>query len=505
MIVSEYELQFSFHPLLTQIQENEKKTKASQGLSTSVEEKLRKENGELDTIIKSQEEQLSQLDDEKRALQELTTRLEIKLTDSLNLNESLKAEVNQVKEAEANTVKDLQATINELKSSQVDMIGQDTISEILNENKMLKEDLNEQKRNTEEARYKIQEALREMQILYEQSRLSSQKEEHLLCTIQKLEDEIKNWRDRYVKTKTQVRSLTAYPIDLNVQKNSANIATNNDFTDANGMAKDINVINFQVAVNDLLQYSRHQEPEKVMEGMRSVVLNTRNILQDISTAITSGKELTPLQKKVKLSVTVAAKNLITASKNFVAASGLSPVSLLDAAISHLTSAVIQLLRIFKIRPTPEANFQDMENFEALSSTELQNEHSPVNYQIPEYPANLSSNFGPTSFRGSRDSQLSNNSSIYSSFESPRGSELRGEPSPNNESRINHNTLMSRREPGGPAITPLSLSKGIPLKTKARKSEIDQLKASIFHSTYINLTMIMTAVSSRSNGIISTEI
>ena len=59
-------------------------------------------------------------------------------------------------------------------------------------------------------------------------------------------------------------------------------------------------------------------------------------------------------------MTGTANSLITATKQHAAASGLSPVALLDAATSNLTSSVVELVKAVGIRPSPKSELQDAE-------------------------------------------------------------------------------------------------------------------------------------------------
>ncbi|EGE01654.1 cell polarity protein [Trichophyton equinum CBS 127.97] len=104
------------------------------------------------------------------------------------------------------------------------------------------------------------------------------------------------------------------------------------------------------------------EPSLVLGQMKGVVLAVRHITQDIDSAVNvntaTDDELTKIRARAKAQVSATANNLITASKNFGNSNGLSPVSLLDAAASHLTAAVVELVRKVKIRPTPEDELAD---------------------------------------------------------------------------------------------------------------------------------------------------
>merc|ERR1711939_57846 len=96
-----------------------------------------------------------------------------------------------------------------------------------------------------------------------------------------------------------------------------------------------------------------------LDHMKTVVLAVRGITSDVDAASTDkNDEIAKKRAKLKSKVSATANNLITASKNFASAGGLSPVSLVDAAASHLTAAVVDLLHTVKIRPTPPGELGD---------------------------------------------------------------------------------------------------------------------------------------------------
>ncbi|KAL8868673.1 MAG: hypothetical protein Q9198_008098, partial [Flavoplaca austrocitrina] len=64
--------------------------------------------------------------------------------------------------------------------------------------------------------------------------------------------------------------------------------------------------------------------------------------------------------KLKSKVSATANNLITACKNFAASNGLLPISLVDAAASHLSTAMVDLIRVVKVRPSPAGELEDEE-------------------------------------------------------------------------------------------------------------------------------------------------
>lgn len=62
-----------------------------------------------------------------------------------------------------------------------------------------------------------------------------------------------------------------------------------------------------------------------------------------------------LLQELKAKVHATLSNLMTASKNHATSFGVSPVSLVDAAASHLSNTVVELVRLLKIRRTTAAS------------------------------------------------------------------------------------------------------------------------------------------------------
>jgi hypothetical protein len=81
------------------------------------------------------------------------------------------------------------------------------------------------------------------------------------------------------------------------------------------------------------------------------------------------------KSNLKQKISVTANNLITATKNYAISKGISPVSLLDAAASHLTMAIVELIRLLKICPTPPLELDDDDDDSLIAE-------SPAYYGIP---------------------------------------------------------------------------------------------------------------------------
>jgi hypothetical protein len=374
-----------------------------------MEDNLKQKDDELNNVLDGERDRSSAANVEKKEWSDLRMSLESKLADAQNLNESLQSELERVRADQANTERELRTEIEDIKSS--GGRGFAGSADLETENEDLRAELSEQQRITDEVRREAQEFLREMRLLSERSSSSYERESQMSETINRLEAEVKDWRNRYARTKTQLRSLRASSIGLTIQNNAGKYTKDSGFTQSNGMVKDVHVTKFQISIDEILRVARSEDPSRVIEFMKAVVVNVRRITQDIDEAKSSSGDLTPQQSKLKSRVSATANNLITAAKNFASANGLSPVSILDAAASHLTAAVVELVRTVKIRPTPAGELDDDDdgNLEPVDSTGF----FPV--RDPRQDNN------PPPFQGLRNGRASADSSMYSPLNSPRES------------------------------------------------------------------------------------
>ena len=228
--------------------------------------------------------------------------------------------------------------------------------------------MNEQQQVADEVRRDASQFLLEMRELSTRSEAALEKEERLSNQVFSLEAELKEWKSRYARTKTQLRSMKASSIGLAslTSPDITNYTRDATFATPDGVVKDIHVTKFQLSIDELLQVARRSDSEQILESMRHVVTCVRAITGDIdntpfsqiqspSSSVNGDSVASPekQQAKLKSRVSATANNLITASKNHASSAGLSPVSLLDAAASHLSTAVVELVKHVKVRPTPE--------------------------------------------------------------------------------------------------------------------------------------------------------
>lgn len=315
------------------------------------------------------------------------------------------------------------------------------------ENQTLKADLREQQRVTNEVKEEASAFLKEMKAISDRSSQSWEREEQLMHQVHRLEDEVKEWKSRYARTRTQLRTLRASSIGLSIQQpDAAQYAKDANLVSPDGLVKDVHVTKFQIAIDELLRTARVNEPSSVLDYMKGVVISVRHITQDMGDVHTGDPSSTQQRHALKQRVSATANNLITASKNFAVSNGVSPVSLLDAAASHLTSAVVELIRSVKIRPTPADELEDDDD--------------------GGQPAEFSGYFTL------QPGRISGGESLYSSTSSPRASPMRTKGQ-RNESWVARRPASRNGAPNG--VSGLGLQMKMGLGAPKQDMEVEELK------------------------------
>lgn len=339
----------------------------------------------------------------------LRQNLEQKLEDAQALNDSLQSELNKVREGNAAIERDLRLQLDDARRSernlerdlraqleattrqnfdmerdlraQIDEARRDaeqnrslnqpssTPSDWQQRSEALEKELADQQRTTEEVRREASQFLQEMRMLSEQSTEAFEKEERLLDQVSQLEREVREWKSRYAKAKTRERSLRASSLGLPSANGES--PQYSQFMSPDGLVKDFHVTNYQLAIDELLQLVRKADASNaVLDCMKQVVMSARRISNDVDTVATPDGTLSSTtmgdlkeQARAKMRLSQTCNNLITAVKNHASADGLAPVSLVDASASNLTAAVIDMIRLVKIRPTPPEELERLEHEE----------------------------------------------------------------------------------------------------------------------------------------------
>ena len=343
---------------------------------------------------------------EREQWTELQTVLEAKLVDAVGLNNTLKSELEKLRANYADTARELEYQKDLLNEQDDSGMNEWRIrfESLDKSHQALLADLRQQQTVTNEVKQEAAVFLEEMRALSAHSNQSCEREENLLSQVHKLEDQLKQWKTRYSRAKSQVQTLRSSSLGLSVQQ--PDMTQLGGFIEQDGMVNGLHVTRFQVAVDELLRTARRGEPSSVLAHVKSVVIAVRSISQDLGEVPSDGDEEVQKIVKLKAKISATANNLITASKNFAISKGLSPVSLLDAAASHLTAAVIGLIHIVKIHPPLPLNEQ-LEDDDDSSF-------------IAESPAYYGIDFGRSTSR---------TESVYSAFNSPQPPPLMVKNSP----------------------------------------------------------------------------
>ncbi|KAJ4363920.1 component of the polarisome [Neocucurbitaria cava] len=339
-----------------------------QGKLSSLEGTLRDRDGELERLQDNDRMRDGNTASERAEWDELRYSLEEKVEKAENLNSSLRSEIDKLRSENEGVERNLRAQIADLESRPPQQAYENGDGEWRQRCEELERELSEQQQVTEEVRRDASVFLQEMRELSSRSDAAVEKEERLTTQVSSLEGELKDWKSRYARAKTQLRNLKASSIGLSslASPDITNYARDPSFNTPDGLVKDVHVTKFQLSIDELLQTARRGNSEQTLESMRHVVKCVRAITGDIDStplsqvqspgsSISGDIMASPEKKQAKLKsrVSATANNLITATKNHASSSGLSPVSLLDAAASHLSTAIVELVKHVKVRPTPE--------------------------------------------------------------------------------------------------------------------------------------------------------
>ncbi|KAI1496383.1 hypothetical protein F5X99DRAFT_74092 [Biscogniauxia marginata] len=394
-----------------------------------MEDQMRKKDDEINNLVDGERSRANAINNERKEWDDLRVDLENKLTEARNLNDSMRDELDRVRDDHAMESRKLREELeNAQQNSRVAGAGDN--SELVRENEDLRLALQEQQQVTEDARREAREFLMEMKELSQQHSPAWERQAELEKTIEQLEQEVRDWRNRYARNKTQLRSLRATSIGLSIE-DAAKYVQEKGFMESNGLVKDVHITKFQIAIDELLRRARTELPDKVIDSMKSVIVSVRRITKDIDESQSSDEDFVHQQQKLRNRVSATANNLITASKNFATAAGISPVSLLDAAASHLVAALVELLRIVKIRPTPVGELEEEEdgNITPVESAAFFSNRTTTSQQQDIYAKPQESPLEPPPrFQGLQGFRDSATSSAYSPLNSPRESDqysLRG--------------------------------------------------------------------------------
>lgn len=164
-----------------------------------------------------------------------------------------------------------------------------------------------------------------------------------------LEAQVDEYRKRANAARTELRNLKATSTMFVPQPLS------NDHFPASpdGNVADEHVSSFQAGIDGLLAAARSSAPSGVLPSMKAVVEAVTSIGDDVKQFEESPNldvDVSRLES-LKYESTTRLSSLMSAARNHAMASGLSPVSLIDAAAGHLSANVVEIIKLLKIRRT----------------------------------------------------------------------------------------------------------------------------------------------------------
>jgi hypothetical protein len=177
--------------------------------------------------------------------------------------------------------------------------------------------------------------------------------------IRDLNSQVSSYKRKYENAKTELRNLKATS-QLFVQAPKAD-----DFMPASdeGIIADVSLTAFQSSIDQLVAAARSKAPSNVLLAMKTVVLATTLITDDVSKYELRDGATGEVREQVvviKGRIANTLNNLMTACRNHASSYGMSPVSLLDAAASHVSTSIVDMVKLLKVRKATKAEAEEFE-------------------------------------------------------------------------------------------------------------------------------------------------
>lgn len=327
------------------------------------------EGSRMDESINKLEAQLAESERLKNSLVSENDRLNKLVEELENEKEQMNGELHEQKdrsEAEISRYQDqLRDTEKKLATVEAENItmrdnnANGTVDDkkylkLKKDHERLQHELEQQQKITDQVRNEASMFLEEMRSL-----ASSNNMEMDVDKMQELKAEVQEWKSRYQRAKGQVRDMRAstYQGRNLFQPSSAPVEQDSPYYDEkNGKVKDSSLTKFQIAMDEFLVKSR-ADSANILDNLHYLVVATRRVTQDITDGedrATDSEQQSQIAQCTSL-VSTTANHLITTTRNHATSGGLAPMSVLDAAASDLSSAVIELVKVAKIRPGSELN------------------------------------------------------------------------------------------------------------------------------------------------------
>ncbi|THH02281.1 hypothetical protein EW026_g544 [Hermanssonia centrifuga] len=186
-----------------------------------------------------------------------------------------------------------------------------------------------------------------------------------LIVIRDLDMQLKEYKRKYEQAKTELRSIKATSqLFLQPPKIDDQLPVS-----AEGGLLDIHVTAFVSSIDSLLTAGRSNTPTRVLTPMKAVVNAVTAIVEDVRAFERTNRSQVNLDSLFALRERAEAtlSNLVASAKMHATSSGMSPVSLLDAAASHVSLTVTEIGKTICIRKATKAEQEQFAPAQAPSS------------------------------------------------------------------------------------------------------------------------------------------
>ncbi|KAJ7350358.1 hypothetical protein DFH08DRAFT_861178 [Mycena albidolilacea] len=215
-------------------------------------------------------------------------------------------------------------------------------------------------------------------LLMELGDLSSRNDELMaakdadLVTIRDLDSQLKDYKRKYEQAKTELRSVKATS-QLFLQAPKMDRGEDQLPVSGDGGVLDIHVTAFLSGIDALLTAGRSNAPTRVLTPMKAVVNAVSSIVDDVRAfegrparerSDVDVDQLAALRERAEATLS----NLVAASKTHATSAGMSPVSLLDAAASHVAVTITEIARTVCIRKASRAEQEAAATYASPSSS-----------------------------------------------------------------------------------------------------------------------------------------
>ncbi|PHH51851.1 Protein SPA2 [Ceratocystis fimbriata CBS 114723] len=316
-----------------------------------------KKDEELKNTLDGERSRSTAANLEKKEWSDMRLDLEDKLAAAQSLNSRLQEDIEHMQRDHEEEVRNLRDQIDA--GAQVSR-GQAS-PELQRENDELRAELQQQAALIEEVRAQARESLQEMRMLSKQSDSSYERIQAMEKSNEQLQNEVREWQSRFAMAKTQSQDLRASSNGLPMVNDISKQLREQGLVDDNGIIRDIHVTRFQMSIDEIMRFSHSNDFEKVNDSMKMVVSNVRRMTKDVDTTKPINEQLGQQLGTLKAKVAGSANNFITASKSVGSSAGLTPVSVLDAAVGNLSLAVVELVKVARVRPTPPGELDEYED------------------------------------------------------------------------------------------------------------------------------------------------